>query len=51
MGIVRFRKTEDEPDTACASRDQFEEMELRELNMMRLPSCVMALTVPEMGAP
>ena len=35
--------------TARASRDHFEE--LRELGMMRLPSCVMALTVSEMGVP
>ena len=34
--------------TACASPDHFEEMELRELNMMRLPSCVMGVTVPGM---
>ena len=38
---------EDELDTACAFRDHFDEVELTELNMMRLSSCVMALTVPD----
>ena len=37
-----------ELDTACAFCDRIEKMELRELNMMRLPSCVMTLTVSEM---
>ena len=39
---------EDELDIECASVDHLEEMELRELSMMRLPSCVMALAVSEM---
>ena len=43
-GLFDAEELKDEHDTACASRN-FEEMELRELNMMRLPCCVMALTV------
>ena len=34
--------------SASDSRDHFEEMELRELDMRRLPSCVDALTVSEL---
>ena len=46
-GLIDPEELEDELHTACASRDQFEEVELRDLNLMRLPSCVMALTVPK----
>ena len=49
VGIVRPRKEqEDELGIASASRDHSEEMELRELDMRRLPSCVDALTVSDM---
>ena len=42
-----FDPEECEDELACASRDHIEDMELRELNMMKLSSCVMALKVPE----
>ena len=32
----------EELDTACAFRDHFEQIKVRELNMMKLPSCVVA---------
>ena len=38
------RELEDELDTACASGDHSDEMESRELDMMRLPFCVIAMT-------
>ena len=40
---------EHELDTARASRDHLKQIRLKNLNMMRLPSCFMALTVHEMG--
>ena len=46
-GLVDLKELEDELDTARASRDHFEDVELKELNIMRLPSCVMALAVFE----
>ena len=47
LGLFDPEEIEDELGTACASRDHFEEMELMELNMMRLPSCVITLTVSD----
>ena len=49
-GLCDPEELEDQLDTTCASRDTFDEMELRELNMMRLPSCVVAQTVFETGS-
>ena len=47
-GLFDPEELENELDTACANRDHFEEKELRELNTMRLSSCVMALAAAEM---
>ena len=48
MGLFDPEELEDELDTACAFRDHFDEVELTELNMMRLSSCVKALTIPDL---
>ena len=45
LGLFDPEELEDDLDTARASRDHFEEMDLRELNKMKLLSCVVALTV------